>query len=105
MFTAAIKTDESHHVLQKDQGNHIHKWNTLIFSPFQQDTQESKLSDTVVVPGAQRWNLLEPGDVPRDCSNDRDWLLVIFEQELPEETDSTNVSLIGTYIQRLFLCS
>lgn len=57
MFTAATKTDESHHGLQKDQGNHIHQQNTLIFSPFQQEMQEencqeSKVSDTVVLLGA-----------------------------------------------------
>lgn len=63
MFTAAIKTDESHHALQKDQGNHIYQWNTLIFSPCQQETQEenhqeSKLLDTVVLPGTRAWRSL-----------------------------------------------
>lgn len=59
MLTAAIKTDESHHVLQKDQGNHFHQQNTSkLFRLFQKETQEenhheSKLLDTVVLPGAQ----------------------------------------------------
>lgn len=98
MFTAAIKTDESHHVLQTDQGNHIHQWNTLIFSLFQQEMQERnnqewKLLDTVVLRGAKWfkslrawWYFVRP----------RWWLLVIFEQELPDETDSTNISSTST---------
>lgn len=58
MFTAAIKTDENHHELQTDQGNHIHQCNTLIFSLFQQEMQERnhqdwKLLDIVVWPGAK----------------------------------------------------
>lgn len=58
VFTAAIKTDESLHVLQTDQGNHIHQWNTFIFSLFQQEMQERnhqewKLLNTVVLPGAK----------------------------------------------------
>lgn len=98
VFTAAIKTDESLHVLQTDQGNHIHQWNTFIFSLFQQETQERnhqewKLLDTVVLLGAKWcsflgawWHSVWP----------RWWLLVILERELPDETDSTNISSTGS---------
>lgn len=49
--------------------------------------------------------LLEFGGIPCDRGDDRAWILVIFERELPAETVSTNVSSAGTKTQKLFICS
>lgn len=76
---------------QTDQGNHIHQWNTLIFSLFQQEMQERNHQEWKLLYYQSDAGLLEPGGIL--CDQGDDFLSYLNESYLMKLAASISVQL------------